>query len=489
MTTWQDQQPMSRRALRESERAHALVALSDTGETPTTEPHSDQQIWPQPLTAEPLGYATQARHPAPADEPLLRRPRSSGASLSAPEPPSYRVRDFSPEGRGTSFSATTPAPWTPPAAGSGDLDYHTSVEANRAVPTAFDGRETVPPKLVTPAAPVAPVAAEPVHPIEHTLTRRELRELRTASGSDVDEAAPPEGPAPAQAAAEPSSTTRAPQIEQSPELAAAMAEFDALTRATTPPPLVEPALIPPAVPTAAAAPPTPQVEPASAPADVRPTPGRRSLHLAPDSSIPMPPPVAPSPAPAVAPLAAVHPVPAPAQAPVEPVREIVTAPEVYAAPAGHWSMQGSAEDQFADAVGPHSRDLAASGAITTNALVLSAFPQTGPLTGPISRTGEILLTGSIDLPRSLGLNGLSPGRYDRPDIDAVIDAGDREDASPESAPVRAIRAVSTHTSSQGIISAKRPRGNSLPMILSITAGVMAVGVIVLFVAGMIFKIF
>ncbi len=121
--------------------------------------------------------------------------------------------------------------------------------------------------------------------------------------------------------------------------------------------------------------------------------------------------------------------------------------------------------------------------------MLPSLPRTGSLTAPLSSTGEILLTGSIELPRSLGVDGLNPARYDRPDIDAIIDAGDREDAAPDSAPVRAIRAVSTHTSSQGLINIKRPKGNSLPMVLSITAGIMAVGVIVLFVAGMIFKIF
>jgi len=477
VTTWQDQQPPSRRALRESERAHAQATLSDTGETPITEPRSDQQIWPQPLTAEPLGYATRTRRATPAEEPVLRRPRSSGATFSAPESPSYRVRDFSPEGRGTSFSPTAPAPWTPPAAGSGDLDYHTSADVNRGAPAAFESREPVPPKLVTPAAsvaepitiapePVVPVAAEPDNLIEHTLTRRELRELRNVSQPEVIESAPRLDPEPApQAATEPPSTARAPQAEMSPELAAAMAEFDALSYARSAPPLVEP------------------------------TQSRRSLRLAPDASIPIPPPVAPAlpsaPPPAGAPIAAIPPAPAPApvQDPAEPVREVATAPEVYAAPANHWSVQASSEEQYADSVGPHRRNLAASDAITTNALVLSAFPQTGPLTGPVSGTGEILLTGSIDLPRSLGLNGLHPGRYDRADIDSVIDATDREDASPDSAPVRAIRAVSTHTSSQGIINAKRPKGNSLPMILSITAGVMAVGVIVLFVAGMIFKIF
>ena len=121
--------------------------------------------------------------------------------------------------------------------------------------------------------------------------------------------------------------------------------------------------------------------------------------------------------------------------------------------------------------------------------MLPSFPVMGPITGPVSGTGQLLMTGSIDLPRSLGINGLHPSRYDRADIDSIIDAGDREDSAPDSAPVRAVRAVSTYTSSQGIIQTKRPRGNNLPMVLSITAGVMMVGVVVLVIAGMIFKIF
>lgn len=510
MTTWQDQQPLSRRALRESERAHAQVTMSDTGDVDTGETRPDQQIWRQPLTAEPLDYTTQSRRPVPVEEPPLRRPRSSSPSRDVQDAPSYRVRDFSPEGRGTSFSSTTPAPWTPPAEGSGDLNYHTSVEFNRAAPTAFDERGSVPPVVVTPAAPtpaaqppatqppatpaLAPVA-QPGHPTEHTLTRREMRELRNASRPDVVESAPPQSPlAPRAAATAPlvsaaPTPSRAPQPEPSPELAAAMAEFDAFMLATSPPPLVEPAHRPTTGPPAA-------VPAAAAPAvDVQPRPAEAApVQAAPAPPMPAPPeppsirlaPAAPA---SVSPAAASPMAPIIPDVPAEPLREIVTAPEVYAAPAGHWAAQLTIDEQYVDVVGAHSRNLAASDAITTNALVLPAFPQTGPLTGPVSRTGEILLTGSIDLPRSLGLSGLNPARYDRPDIDAVIDAGDREDSAPDSAPVRAIRAVSTHTSSQGIINARRPKGSSLPMILSITAGVMAVGVIILFVAGMIFKIF
>lgn len=501
MTTWQDQQPMSRRALRESERAHAQAVLSDTGEIEPRETPSDQQIWSQPSIAEPLDYATQARQPSPASGQPMRRPRPSGSSQGAPDASGYRVRDFSPEGRGTSFSSTQPAaspPWTPPAAGSEDLNYHTSVEFDRAAPTAFAGPVFVPPVVVTSdevdSASSMPPTTRPASPEEHTLTRREMRELRNAAlppGAEHQPVIAPQVPPaermegvipvervvpvePVTVVAEP--TVMAPQPEQNAELAAAMAEFDALflAKASPPPvPLVaEPATLIEPVPLAD---PAPLMEPTP----VTPTP----VAFTPVASTPI--------AFAAVPPAPVSPVPVSQESavPAEPLREFITAPEVYAAPAGHWSNQTGIDDEYAGAVGTHSRNLAASDAITTNALVLPTFPQTGPLTAPVNSTGEILMTGSIDLPRSLGMNGFHPGRYDRPDIDAIIDAGDREDSAPDSAPVRAIRAVSTHTSSQGIINIKRPKGSNLPMILSITAGVMAVGVIVLFVAGMIFKIF
>ncbi len=168
---------------------------------------------------------------------------------------------------------------------------------------------------------------------------------------------------------------------------------------------------------------------------------------------------------------------------------MISAPEVYAAPAGHWSNQVDIDENVNKSRGPHKRDLASSDAITTSALILPGLPASGPITGPINGTGQLLMTGSIELPRSLGISGLHPSRYDRADIDSIIDAGDREDAAPDSAPVRAVRAVSTYTSSEGIIQTKQPRGNNLPMVLSITAGVMMIGVVVLVVAGMIFKIF
>lgn len=473
MTTWQDQQPMSRRALRESERAHAQAMLADTGEQPPVEITFDQQIFDNPLSGPRSEFPQQAPQNSPQSSDLLRRQRQSGSMRAESDTPPYRLKDFSPESRGSSFSSTQSAPWTPPSPGSEDLIYQTSVEANRPAPEVFSAPVVTPPVVVTPEELIEPRVAPDEHrsneSMEHTLTRRELREMRSTSAqsetvSVLPEAVLPEAVLPEAVLPEtvlpeavlpeavlpeavlpeavlPEVASPAPPHD---EPSAAMAEFDKIYRANEEVP--------------------PVVEPMSTPRDVVSTP------------------------PIVEPVTAGVSPPRPAPI-AEPMREVVTAPEVFTAPVNHWSHQAAIDDQVEMSVGAHRRDLSSSDAITTSALVLPNFPISSPITGPVSGTGEILMTGSISLPRSLGVNGSHPSRYDRSDIDSIIDAGDREDSAPDSAPVRAVRAVSTYTSPQGILSTKRPKGNNLPMVLSITAGVMMVGVVVLVVVGMIFKIF
>lgn len=498
MTTWQDQQPQSRRALRESERAHDQATMSDAEQESPEETDFGQQIWANQPTAAPQ-EASQERPVASAPEEPLRRPRRSGSERpepeqSAAESQAYRLRDFSPESRGASFSSTHSAPWTPPAPGSEDLSYQTSGRGLSPQPTDASAPVFLPPMVVTPlevpsatsTAPATEPATQPIasdEPVEHTLTRRELRNLRSAA--DRLTARPAEA---SEATATPpapsvSSSAVPPQPANADELAAAMAEFDRMFQARQSqgqeiPALVEPrtSSTGPAAP-AAGSPPVAQspvaAPPAAAPpATASPAPMQHEESMPPQHTAGRR--AAPS---------------APDEAPAEPLREVVTAPEVYAAPEGHWSTQAAMDDARDSSVRPHKRDIGSSDAITTSALILPDFPSSMPVTGPVSGTGEILMTGSISLPRSMGVRGIHPSRYDRSDIDDIIDAGDREDAAPDSAPVRAVRAVSTYTSSQGIINSKRPKGNNLPMVLSITAGVMMVGVVALFVVGMIFKIF
>ena len=170
---------------------------------------------------------------------------------------------------------------------------------------------------------------------------------------------------------------------------------------------------------------------------------------------------------------------------------VAAAEGTYVPPIGHWSTQALIDDDEQVQENTFARDVGAtSGAITTSALVLPSMPTGEDMMGPLSGTGEILITGSINLPSSMGSTGVHPARYDHSDVDALLEADDREDSDPESAPVRAIRAVSTNTASGDVINSMKPqKASRLPLILIVSAAVMAVGVVVLLVAGLIFRIF
>lgn len=123
----------------------------------------------------------------------------------------------------------------------------------------------------------------------------------------------------------------------------------------------------------------------------------------------------------------------------------------------------------------------------TSALILPQFPTTGPLQTPIAGgTGEIIITGTIDLPGSLSNTGQHPNRFDKGELDTMFDHD--EDPQPATAgnPVSASRAVSTHTATRDVIAAPTPaKNNRLLLILSITAGVLAaacVGVVITAIA-------
>jgi hypothetical protein len=190
------------------------------------------------------------------------------------------------------------------------------------------------------------------------------------------------------------------------------------------------------------------------------------------------------------------PAPSATQAPVavSPFDFLVVAPQAEPAvseaaslePAvGHWSTQADIDDAEQTNKSTISRRLGAgNGAITTSALVLPSVPE-HLIGGPIGDGGGILLTGSISLPDSLSLTGALPSQLDQSDIDHILDPGDLQVASTDSAPVRAIRAVSTHTASGGIVSPTKPNGTRGFTILIIAASAMAVVVVGLLVAGLV----
>ncbi|MFS4506394.1 hypothetical protein ACMA46_09175 [Clavibacter sp. Sh2141] len=145
-----------------------------------------------------------------------------------------------------------------------------------------------------------------------------------------------------------------------------------------------------------------------------------------------------------------------AEAPVADVRTPFTPPT------GHWSVQDQVdEDQ------PH----------TGNHFILPSVPHSADMQQALNSTGEIIITGSIDLPRSLGSMGTHPDRFDTADMDRMLEQGDDHDhahAGSDSEPVRASRAVSTHTSTRAVVQPPPRRRFTAPVVAAVTAGGVAV---------------
>jgi hypothetical protein len=198
----------------------------------------------------------------------------------------------------------------------------------------------------------------------------------------------------------------------------------------------------------------------------------------PAGSVPAPAAQAPLPAPTAA-------APQPPAAPVlDPLNPAFIAPDTHqtgshATSTGHWSRQAELDDETQPNVNPLSRDVGGGNvATTTSALVLPSIPAPVDFGTIINGTGEILVTGSIELPRSLSSTGGDQRRYDDPDVDNLFDAFDNEIISTDSAPVRAIRAVSTHTSTHGVIANNKPKnGNRMLVILLGSTVVLAIAVV------------
>ncbi|MGV8969109.1 MAG: hypothetical protein ACOH1J_01525 [Microbacteriaceae bacterium] len=451
---------------------------------------------------EPLTYATQgAQHSevttshsprdddsvAPIDlaEPAAlslaeRLQQASGVANAAQgaAAPAFRVRDFSPEG-GRRAARTAEA-----AVAEAPLSYHTQ------------------------QAPVAPSQPEPVvehsapRAQEYTLTRRELRALQaeqnSSSGFTESASVPP--------LVEP----EAPSTESTATaLSNAMAEFDALARAAqekevpAPPSVTHqpPSQVSTPDPSATSETPVEWIalpeadlslqEPLAPPLDnpFANPPSQPSVSIsAPHSSE-----IGEYPRVSADGAQSVGSTDATSEGPDELTPQFVepvTVEPSYASTAGHWSHQAALDDETQPFENTLSREVGRGHVSTaTNALVLPTTSQMNDIASAINSTGEILVTGSITLPSALGRKGGDSRRYDDPDVDALFDAYDNELVATDSAPVSAIRAVSTHTSTHGVITANKPTGNRMLTVMMVIAGVMGVAVFGLLIAGFVFNIF
>ncbi|UFS60847.1 hypothetical protein [Subtercola endophyticus] len=136
-----------------------------------------------------------------------------------------------------------------------------------------------------------------------------------------------------------------------------------------------------------------------------------------------------------------------------------------------------------------SRGVGASNSVaSTSALVLPSVPNHGDVGTALDETGEVIITGSIDLPMSLGSTGAAPADgLESSELDAFLDP--ESEVGSDVAPVSATRAISTHGPSSGLVAPPKRRGANAPVILAVTAGVLAVGVVGLLLAAFVFRIF
>ncbi|WP_395638524.1 hypothetical protein [Pseudolysinimonas sp.] len=448
MTTYQDPPLQSRRASRQGERPEAQPSS----------PFAPPQV---PRTAagagEPLSYVTQNRPPLPGYDsapPRGRRASDAGAPdpvasptvAEAPSAQSFRPRDYSPEAR------SAPPAWAPEHdRGNGVLDHHTQARA-----------------AVVPPVGGSLAAALASEPTEHTLSRRELRAIRDASQIAPDPA--PTTPVTAQQAPMPVAAPQAPAPAPSTQLDSAMAEFDALSGRSGAPAGSRRA--------GRRAAPQSDVAPEDGLGVFEPTYSAPAVVPVPQAA-PQPAPVVLPPQPAPMAPAQFQPAPLPPQAaPVAPVPPMpVSAPITGERPVGHWTNQSDLDDAVQVAGSTTSRTVG-SAAITTSALVLPSIP------GHDMSTGEVMLTGSISLPSSLASTGAHHS-IDESDIDHLLDPGDHQLVNTDSVPIRAIRAVSSHTSTRGVIATSQPKkaGRALTALI-ISASVMVVVVVTLLVVAL-----
>lgn len=111
-----------------------------------------------------------------------------------------------------------------------------------------------------------------------------------------------------------------------------------------------------------------------------------------------------------------------------------------------------------------------------NALILSQTPDTGSLSVPILGTGELIITGSYQLPDTFGSTGAAPGVSDGKDADAALMDGELPPASSPT-PIAASAAISTIKSADDIIRPPAPeKGSRLMMTLAICAGALGLAI-------------
>jgi hypothetical protein len=110
---------------------------------------------------------------------------------------------------------------------------------------------------------------------------------------------------------------------------------------------------------------------------------------------------------------------------------------------------------------------------TANALVLPAGTDSPDF--QLEGDDGLLVTGSIDVPEGFASSGRGSASIDGSDVDAEV--ADGEVSSPETAPVRASKAVSSYANARVQIAPQKQRTNVVPVAVGAGAGVFVAGVV------------
>ncbi|PYY62681.1 hypothetical protein DEJ17_02365 [Curtobacterium sp. MCSS17_011] len=487
MSSSDAQPPLSRRQARERERAAAAgsqpatpppTVATPAAETPESRRRPGSHVAPAP------GGAAQSSTPAsaqaaPGSAPSV--PVSAPAAGVPPVPPASATEIVPGSGgltrrqirqlRAAERQAVQPVPLQDPTPQSSDrtvedvLGSVDTIDPTAAPPSAPDAEAThdqqpAAPTVLDQAAvaqateadgspdalePLDEAAAHAEEPRRHRSTWSPPADLAETddSGSDATDADDSGSDAAEADAPAVDATDDAPADDTTEDAPAGSAD-------STHVPGAQPAVTPVPIPTNTAAA-TPAVFPLSLDAEDDDT-----------NEVPLPDPATEAPK-----------VPAAFQRPTEP-KPVTTA---FAPPAGHWSQQAhdSNDSEVHDAE-TGTRRVAVT---NTNAIILPNSALADP-TGALNATGEVILTGSIDLPASLSSTG-SHRPIDGAEVDRLLEQQD-EQPETDASPVRASRAVSSHTSTrQVVLAAAKPKESRTPLILGVTVGAVglaAAGVII-----------
>ncbi|WP_427869026.1 hypothetical protein [Leucobacter luti] len=161
-------------------------------------------------------------------------------------------------------------------------------------------------------------------------------------------------------------------------------------------------------------------------------------------------------------------------APPEEWRSVFDDPSSRTMP-GPAKADGDFDDLISRAVAQEG-----SGGQNTSALILPNMPEdTGGLSGPLGTTGDLYVTGSMKLPKSLGETGGHAALHDSIEMDPITGEAPEEApaASEGPAPVSARHAVSARVQTDMPVVAKPAKEKSkLPLVLSLTGGGLVVAV-------------